>query len=302
MVTMTRSEQRAARGQRATDHADAAPRRGRGKKRTSERAGEEQDSKRRGRGGDKPAEALVPTLPTVNLLPPAVIERAHVERLRRRFGVAVGLAVVAVAVAYVLQAGAISTANDDLAAEQARTTQLSARVTALAPVRVYYAAVEANAATIQQTMAREVLVSDVVARLYDTAPDGVGLDTVDITVDTQPVPAETPAASTGEPAAPAVPAVPTTSGACPSPDPYLPPDATAGCIAITGSAASREELGRWEASLGRTNLFADLFISDSQAAAEDGADAITFTASVSITAKAYTDRYADQAFLEGAAR
>jgi hypothetical protein len=249
---------------------------------------------RKGAGRDKSSpESFVPSLPSINILPPAVTERQHVERLRRSFAIGAVLAVAAVGAGFTLQSGAISSADQDLAAEEARSAQLSAQASALAPVRLYYATVEANETTIQQTMSREVLLSNVVGDLYATAPPTVDLGTVAISVSTQPVLPDA-----------AVPLDPTsaTSASCPSPDPYVTPGESAGCVTITGTAASRAALGDWERQIGRSGMFSDLFISSSAAAAAEGPDAITFSASVSITAAAYLNRYADPGFVEGRTR
>ncbi len=283
MALMTRTDTALTKGRQA-DTDDPA----------SGRAKHSGRSARKGPGRDKGApEVFVPSLPSVNILPPAVTERAHLERVRRTFVVAAVAAVAAVGAIFFLQSGAISSAETDLAAEEARAAQLSSQAAALAPVKLYYATVEANEATIQETMSREVLLSDVVDRLYATAPSGVDLGTVAVSVDTQPLLA-----------AGATPVDPTTAGsaACPSPDPYVIPGEAAGCVTITGSADSRAALGDWEAQVGKSDLFADLFISSSAAAAEEGSKAITFSASVSVTAKAYVNRYADPAFVEGMTR
>ena len=287
MALMTKTDAKPPRGQRAAKTGGA----------TSGKDVGTGGSKRKARTGPAP-DQFVPTLPGVNLLPSAVVEQAHVQRLRRTFGGAALAAVAVVGAAYVVQAGAISSANDVLASEQATASRLAAEVTALTPVKIYYATVEANEALIQQTMSREVLLSDIVERLDATAPAAVDLGTIEVTVDTTPPPPPVAVGGTAEAANPAVPVVPT-SGACPSPDPYLPPGATAGCITINGTAESRRVLGDWETELNRTNLFADLFISSSTAGAVEAGDAITFTASVSVTDKAYAGRYADPAFLEG---
>lgn len=283
MALMTKTDTKAGKGRRAAETDDAAS----GNEKRSGKG-------RKGASRDKSApEAFVPSLPSINVLPPAVTEREHVERVRRTFAVAAVVAVAAVAGGFVLQSGAISSANDELAAEEARTAQLSGQAAELAPVKTYYVTVEANEATIQQTMSREVLLSDVVDRLYATAPPTVDLGTVEIAVSTTPVLPDA-----------AVPVDPTAgaTAACPSPDPYVAAGESAGCVTITGTAASRAALGDWEAQIARTDLFDNLFISSSAAAAEEGAKAITFSASVSVTGAAYVNRYADLAFVEGRTR
>lgn len=283
MALMTRTDAKTSKGRRAAEPEVALP--------DVDKAGRSGRGSRKGAGRDKSSpESFVPSLPSVNILPPAVTERAHVERLRRTFAVAAGAAVVAVGAVYLLQAGAISSANDDLVAEESLSMQLSAQAAALAPVKVYYATVEANQQTIQQTMSREVLLSDVVEALYATAPVGVDLGTVSVSVDTQPVAAD--ATAPVDPTA-------VVSAACPSPDPYVVPGESAGCITITGTSVSRSALGFWQAQVSRSDLFTDLFISSSATAAEAGANAITFAASVSVTSAAYVNRYADPAFVEG---
>jgi Tfp pilus assembly protein PilN len=291
MALMTKTDGKPPRGQRSAKAGDTP----------SGTNGDMGKAKAKGKGKGKVSptpEQFVPTLPEVNLLPRAVVEQARVQRLRRTFGGAALAAVAVVGAAYVVQSGAITSANDELASEQTTASRLASEVTALTPVKVYYATVEANEALIRETMSREVLLSDIVGRLDATAPAGVDLGTIEVSVDTTPAPVAVPGGA--ETATPPVPVAPT-SGACPSPDPYLPPGATAGCITINGTAESRQALGDWESKLSRTDVFADLFISSSTAGAVEGGDAITFTASVSVTDQAYAGRYADPTFLEGTA-
>lgn len=304
MALMTKTDAKPPRGRRSTSKtsetepgADPAGRSGRGKGAKGPKGAKEAGA----------AEPLVVTLPSTNLLPPAVAARSQADRLQKRFALGAAGAVAALAAVYLLQAGSISQANTDLETEQSRTAQLSAEKLALAPVDLFYKTLEVNRTTIQTTMAREVLLSDLTRRLYATAPSGVTLDTVGVTVDSQPV-AATPGTAAAAGAAPAA------GVDCPSPDPYAAPEERAGCVTISGSATSREALGRWESRVGRTDLFTDLFISDSQAGTAGGTagtgdadaatagDGITFTATLSVTAKAFTDRYADPEFLGGTSR
>jgi hypothetical protein len=214
-------------------------------------------------------------LPRVNLLSASAFAQLAAHDLRRRFLVAgVGL-VVLVATAGTLQHLRVAEAGRVLAAEQLETTRLGTDNQALAPVRAFVAGVELQQQTVESNMAPEVYTSDVLRALLDAAPPGVRLDTLTLTV----------AAAQADPAggAAAVPAPAT----CPGPDPFNTRTAI-GCVTLSGTAASRAEVGDLVISLGDVGLFVEPFISTTTTVDTTG---VTFSGSVGLSRAAFSGRF-----------
>ena len=245
-------------------------------------------------------------LPTVNLLSPWSFEQMAVRRLRRRFAAAAALVLVAVAVAWPLQALRVADARDLLAVEQAETARVQKETTALLPVRTFVAGVEQRANLVSETMAREVYFSHVLGALQAAAPAGVRMDSVVATLAEEPPapvaaapPAEGGAAEEGDTAAAPPPAAPATPSPCPGPDPFN-TRAVVGCITITGTASTRTEVGDFVVNLGDEELFVEPFISTTTTA---DAAKVTFSGSVGLSEKVFSGRYADMdRLLKGGAR
>lgn len=243
---------------------------------------------KRSKKSDKPVKVVTPppfvaTLPTVNLLPAEVVEVLALRRLRRKFigaGVAVAAAMAAL---YVGQFAVIANANSDLEQSQGQTQTLNTRMRELAPVRAFYAGVDANQKVIQQTMAHEVLYSGVVRRLHAAAPKGVAITNVSLT-------AQTPSGTVGADTAAA--------SACPGPDPFN-PGTSVGCINITGTAPNRVEVGRFIQQLFADEIFANPYVS---ATTVDQAKGMAFSATVGLTDKVYSKRYDNVDFLKEASQ
>lgn len=235
---------------------------------------------------DKP---FVATLPMVNLLAPEVQEVVEQQRIKRLFAlIAVGLAAV-MAVVWLLQTGMIAVAKNRLEGEQARAAELTAKQASLAPVQAFYGQVEANKFTIQSTMSKEVLASDVLARLNAVTPAGLKLGTIAVTLDT------TPAAAPGTAVDPTM-----TTSTCPSQDPYSPAAASAGCVSVDGTAASRAVLSEWLDNLEKDPTFTVAFIPSSSAGSDSGG--VTFNATIGLDAEAvYKERYSNPEFLKAGA-
>lgn len=240
---------------------------------------------RRGKRGSQQEPDFVPTLPSVDLLPAEVHEAFRTRRVRRAFLLsALGLLAAGAAV-WLLQANMIRLAQQEVDDENATAAALAADLAALAPVRTYLAQIDAYQATIQTTMANEVLPSEVVAEVDRVAPRGVRVDSVGMTLAT----GATGAGGTTDGVA--------TTSTCPSPDPFAAPVPSAGCVTISGRATSRVPVGELIDRLEANPMFTSVFVST---AAAGGDGLVTFTGSVGLAPeKAFSGRYQDAAFLGG---
>lgn len=220
---------------------------------------------------------VVPTMPSVNLLSPSEFDRRAARRLRQRF-VAGGVALVLlVAAGWAVQHARVAEARKLVAVEQSETSRLTAQTQVLAPVRAFVNGVAVQEKTVDDAMADEVLLSEVLREIREDTPPGAQLATVAVTV--------TPSAGAeGGSSAGA------TSG-CPGPDPFN-TRVVVGCVQLTGTAGSRSEVGDMVISLGGSKLFVEPFISTTTSSEGDG---VTFSGSVGLSEKVYSDRYADHA-------
>ena len=218
---------------------------------------------------------VVPTMPSVNLLSQSEFDRLAARRLRRRF--AAGGAVLALLVAGATEAEHVRAqeAGKMVAVEQAETSRLTAQTQLLAPVRAFVNGVAVQERTVQGAMAGEVFFSQVLTGIQEATPPGAQLSTVAVTL--APIPGSAAAASGGD------------ASACPGPDPFN-TRVVAGCVQLSGTAASRAEVGDMVIALGHSGLFVEPFISTTTTG--DGAD-VTFSGSVGLSEKVYSRRYAD---------
>jgi hypothetical protein len=245
------------------------------------------------------------TLPSVNLLSPAAVERLATLRLRRRFVAGAAVLVVLVAGVWGAQHLRVGEAEQLLAVEQAETARLTQETRALLPVRAFVTGVQQQTSTVGETMSREIYFSVVLEGLQDAAPSGVQLDSIGVTL-AEP-PAEAPAApAPTEPdgtegdgeggtegdedtTATPPPAPAPQESPCPGPDPFQ-TRTVVGCVTLSGSAASRAEVGDLVIRLGSDTLFVEPFISTTTTGDEAR---VTFSGSVGLSEKVFSERYAD---------
>ncbi|WP_343909239.1 hypothetical protein [Nocardioides aquiterrae] len=220
------------------------------------------------------APAIVPTMPSVNLLSQSEFDRMAARRLRRRF-IAAGLVLVVGLGAYgaVLRMR-VGEAHKLAAVEQAETSRLTAQTQVLAPVRAFVNGVAVQQRTVDEAMANEVFFSDVLTGIQDATPPGARLVTVDVTLAPPPVPG----------------AAADATSACPGPDPFNTRVAV-GCVQLAGTAGSRAEVGDMVVALGRSRLFVEPFISTTTTG---DSDQVAFSGSVGLSEKVYSGRYADE--------
>ncbi len=214
---------------------------------------------------------------SVNLLSPWVFEAIATRRLRKRFTVVAAVLALVVGAGWGVQHLRTGQAEQVLAVEQSRTTQLTAQTDELAPVRTYVSTVAQQKVLVQGAMANEVLLSRVLTGLRDATPSGAHVETTGVTL--SPPPAAGSAQATAA----------TSASACPGPDPFH-TRVVVGCITLSGTADSRATVGDFVVNLGDDRLFVEPFISATTTA--EGSD-VVFTGSVGLSEKAVSGRYAD---------
>lgn len=224
--------------------------------------------------GRRRAPAVVPTMPTVNLLSSAEFDRLAARRLRHRF-VAGGVALLLlVGGAWTAQHLRVAAAEKVVAVERAETSRLSAQTQVLAPVRTFVAGVAQQEVLVSTAMAGEIYFSEVLDGVRDATPPGADLGTVAITV--------VPRATTPD-------AADAATSPCPGPDPFE-TRVVVGCVQLTGTAASRAEVGDMVVQLGASGLFVEPFIATTTTGE---ADEVSFSGSVGLSEQVYSGRYAE---------
>lgn len=219
------------------------------------------------------------TLPVVNLLPESAFERMAARRLRRGFVAAGVVLLLLIGGAWAFQHVRVAEADKLVAIEKAKTSRLTAQTQRLQPVRVYVNGVAVQALTVQAAMADDVYLSQVLEGVRDATPVGAELATVAITVTGRPVPADPAAAPATEAAS-----------ACPGPDPFN-TRVVVGCVTLSGTAATRAEVGEMVVSLGAAGLFVEPFISTTTTGETDE---VSFSGSVGLSEKVFSGRYAPE--------
>lgn len=219
--------------------------------------------------------AVVPTMPTVNLLSQSEFDRQAVRRLRHRFLAGGVVMLLLVAAAWTVQHMRVGEAEKLVAVEQAETSRLVAETQALAPVRAFVTGVAQQQQTVATAMSDEIYFSEVLDGVRDATPAGADLATLSITL----VPQTDATAADGAAAV----------NPCPGPDPFN-TRVVVGCVQLTGTASSRAEVGEMVVALGDSGLFVEPFISTTTT---DEADVLSFSGSVGLSQKAYSGRYAE---------
>lgn len=218
---------------------------------------------------------FTPTMPDVNLLPPRVFEDVAAKGARHRLALVGGALVLVIAGAYLAQTAQIMVANKALDAETAKSAGLEKQVRTLTPIKVFYAGVDAQKATVQKTMAREMFFSQVASELAASKAPGITIDTMTV-------------ASGEEGTASA-----NTASSCPAPNPFK-PVLIVTCVQFTGTATKREDVARFLLKLHANTRFASAYVPVTDSGE---AKPVTFTGSVGITEKFYTGRYAKDSYL-----
>jgi hypothetical protein len=225
---------------------------------------------------------LVPVLPSVNILSPWVFERMAISRLRRRFAVAGVVLMLLVVAGWAVQGLRIDQAEKVLAVEEAETARLTVETRTLTPVKTFVATIGQQQLSVQNNMAAEIYFSRVLEEFQNATPFAATVESVSITLDPN---AGSVALGTAPEVGEAIPV----ESPCPGPDPFN-TKLVIGCITLSGSAASRADVGELVINLGNEELFVEPFISTTTAGDGTG---VTFSGSVGLSDKVYSRRYAD---------
>ena len=210
-------------------------------------------------------------VPTVNLLPPEIVDGRGLTRLKKMLagGLLVVVAACAGAAAWA-QAG-VSSAQEGLDAAHARGALLQAEQTKYAQVPRILELIDDAAAARERAMADDILWYGFLSDLSLTTPKGVSLQTLEMTVD-----------DTGTPTAAA--------------DPLTP--AGLGHVTFTGKAEHFPDVATWLEAVGSVHgLDGSTLQTATRGTAGGGSGdgtaggAITFTSTIQVTSKALTHRY-----------
>jgi hypothetical protein len=228
-----------------------------------------------------------PVLPSVNILSSWVFERMAVSRLRKRFVLGAVVLLLLVAGLWTVQQLRVGQAEKVLRVEQAETSRLSSQTSELAPVKTFVARVGQQELTVQNNMAGEIYFSRVLEELQGATPLSATIDTLSVALDPN---ANSVALGTAvAPEDGSAPATIPTETLCPGPDPFN-TKVVVGCITLSGTAASRADVGDLVINLGGDGLFVEPFISTTTTADGSG---VSFSGSVGLSDKVYSHRYAD---------
>ena len=213
---------------------------------------------------------FVPTLPRVNLLPPAIRQSVVMRKVRRNLVVVVLLLVIAVAGVWYLQGSRIDDAQTRLNAAQAEGGALQAQVEALAPITVLATALENQKALVDATLASQPQSALVIGRLADDgrqAAGGKGITFSNVSIAYQGIPVAGSALN-----------------ACPNPDPFG-TEATIGCTTFNANAADRQEVSRLLEVLEADPLFVGPFVTSTSInlPGSGAAPGVTFAGTVGIS-------------------
>jgi hypothetical protein len=216
-----------------------------------------------------------PTMPDVNLLPPHVFDAVQARKAQRKLAVTGAVLALVVAGAYAGQAAQIMLANKALDAETDRSVALDKQVRALTPIKVFYAGVAAQKATVQRTMVRELYFSQVATELQRNTTVGLHVETMTVSFASGGVGSSGPGSE------------------CPAANPFKPvPMVT--CVQFTGTALGRGDVADFLVNLNNSSKFANVYVPVTDSG--DG-KSVTFNGSVGITAKFFSNRYADDGYL-----
>jgi Tfp pilus assembly protein PilN len=227
--------------------------------------------------------------PRVNLIPDQIAEEARIHRAKLSLGAAALASVVAVGALYMLAAGEVSSAQDNLDAQNARGAALAAQAVTYAEVPTIRAQVQA--AQMQQfaALGGEVRWSYILNDLALTIPTGASLTSFKSSITGVPLPAAGATAAAG-------------SGAGVDQQLSALGRAGIGTIAYEGEARAYTDVAAFEDSVVKQRNLFDVFVDSTGLADQqstgvaDGTVAVgipgyTFKGSATIGAKALSHRY-----------
>jgi Tfp pilus assembly protein PilN len=209
--------------------------------------------------------AVAYTVPRVNLLPPEITAARALRRTQGLLGGCVLLVVGAITGVFVLSVLKADTAAENLAAEQAVTTVLTAEQAEYARVPLVLAQLEGAETARATAMGSEVLWHSYLEQLALSYPPNVWLGDITATV--------------------ALPG----AGAAASADPLATPGI--GTVAFTGTALSSPDVAAWLDVLEATPGFADASLTSATRTEREGQVVVDFTTGVAVTDEALSHRF-----------
>ncbi|MGN6331121.1 MAG: PilN domain-containing protein [Motilibacteraceae bacterium] len=218
--------------------------------------------------------ARTAALPRVNLLPPEIAEAVRLRKVKAGLGAVVVGAVAVVGLLYVQATGAVNDAQDQVAAAQARTTQINAETAKYSDVPRVYAQVAAAQAQLEQAMGQEVRWSYYLNDLSLTIPPHVWLTQLQVTTNN--------GAAGATPAAAGAAASLTTPGI--------------GSVKFSGVAYSHNDVAAWLDALAKQKGYADAYFSKSEEDPDSlSRPTVKFDSTVTVTSDALSGRYTQKA-------
>lgn len=202
--------------------------------------------------------------PRVNLLPSEIAEEQRFRSLRAVLALAVVAAVAGVGGLWYLAHNQVSAAEEGLATAQATNVTLQAEAAKYADVPKVYAQVAAANTALDLAMGHEVRYSFVLNDLSLTIPSDIALTSVTVVQD---VDAAAQTSALGKPAI--------------------------GTVTVQGNAYRHNNVAAWLSSLTKSKYYQDPYFTSStlNEASDGGTSLVEFDSSVSMTDKAYSNRY-----------
>jgi hypothetical protein len=212
----------------------------------------------------------------VNLLPPEIAEAAAFRRGQVVRAGAVAAAVALIAGATVVASGSVSDAEEQLAAEQARSAQLQTQVAALADVPATELRLQTAREQLRGAMGAEVNWATYLNAIGVKTPAGIAFTDVSITQAVDPAPTDGTAGSGSE-----------------APKSLLGTPGIA-TVTFTGQAATNDHIAKFlerldYAKIGNVDPYFTSATTESDA--DTGQEAVNFTATVTVTDTAKTLRF-----------
>ncbi len=202
-------------------------------------------------------EPFTPVLPHVNLLPRSVRDAVAVRKVRRALTALAIVLAVATAGLWYVQGSQITDAEASLARAQVQGAALQTKVTALAPVKAFYAQLNAQQELVVTAMASQPQAARILEHLdaaARAAGGGSDVQVNDVTILYTAIPS-----AGGE------------LNSCNSPDPFN-TDITIGCAAFSASAKNRQQVAAFLRELAADPFFVGPYVDNSSFDAENEGD------------------------------
>lgn len=214
--------------------------------------------------GDSSTEQLAGTglaaVPRVNLLPPEIEQRRRFRRIQYGLGTAVVGTVGLVAFGYLLAAGSVSSADQELQASTAEGSRLQAETARFADVTAVYAQAAAAQAMLTEAMGQEVRYSELLSDLSLSVPENVWIK--DLQFSQAAVP---PAVGSTQPGI--------------------------GTVTVSGVGFSHEDVAVWLESLAGQKTYTNPYFSSSAESLIGPRTVVDFSSTATLTPDALSGEY-----------